>query len=321
MSHGLQSNDPLSGNELFDLAQACAECRPDDDQHNLLTCLHTAVEGFDWQPVLIRRGWYRLGGIIDEQGRRVSEDVSAWVLSEAGEDLLDFYHRYASKHYRVTRLKGKTHYLVAQTGNRPQDFVQLEIEEIEEVVDRYLLGEDIPDLPEEISDPLDYQPLEPVHVSTPRYLFRRLIRVADYFAGYVEDMDIAPPILRFMNDWTASSASEAGHFCEHWVLALREYVDGYGEPRFIAKPITTYQSEIPAIGEDVPRRSRLANLIHGFDRQVGYPMAWYFFMLSHKQVSHLIAESIHQDLVGAYDYLPARDVKVLQQWYDRAYGV
>jgi hypothetical protein len=70
----------------------------------------------------------------------------------------------------------------------------------------------------------------------------------------------------------------------------------------------------------MPRGAGLANLIHGFDRVVGYPFAWYFHMLTHKPVPHQLAEAVHADLMGAYEYLLARDLKVLRDWHARPYG-
>lgn len=312
--------------DLSALVRLCKETDPQQGHSQLLAGLDQLFPDLAFTPVLSRSGWYRLGGVVDAGAQRISDKLVDWVEAESGDDVMQLYHKYAEQGLCATRLNGITHYLVAQTGTRPQDFIQLEVEEVEERVHRPLFEPDaqadkLPDLIEELIDPLEYTHLDPVQVSPPRYLFRRIIPIADYLDSFPEEMDIEPPILRFMSDWAHSSAGETVPFCQHWVLAFREYTDGYGEPRFHAKPITTYSGEIETIGDDVSRGARLANLIHALDRQIGYPMAWYFFMLSHKQISFQIAESIHQDLMGAYDYLPGRDVKLIQQWYDRSYGV
>ena len=67
--------------------------------------------------------------------------------------------------------------------------------------------------------------------------------------------------------------------------------------------------------------SELANRIHGYDRSVGYPFAWYFNMLGNKAENYTVADAVLKDLMGAYDYLPARDLKVLRQWEERPYGI
>lgn len=304
------------------LASACSEAGSRYGLESLQQKLQQDMPELEFESVLTRKGWYRIGGVVDVDGEKISDKLADWVETESSGDAMELYQRYGAKNYFVTRLNGKTHYLVAQTGERPQDFVQLEMEELQEVMDRPLFdGESVPDTVEEIIDPFEYTRVEAKPISSPRYIFRRIIPIADYLDELIEKAEIKPPVVRFMADWARSSAGEAAPFCKHWVLSFREYTDGYGEPRFHAKPITTYDGEVPVIGDDVPRGAELANLIHGFDRQIGYPMAWFFFMLTHKQVSHQIAEAIHGDLMGAYAYLPVRDMKVLRDWYDRGYGV
>jgi hypothetical protein len=304
------------------LAATCSQMEPQQGMEALQQKLQEDMPALEFEQVLTRGGWFRIGGVVDIDGERVSDSLAKWAESESGGDPLELYHKHGAENLFATRLNGKTHYLVAQTGERPQDFVQLELEEVQEVVDRPLFDpENMPDSIEEIIDPFEYTRIEPKPISAPRFLFRRIIPIADYLDELIDKADIKPPVVRFMADWAHSSAGEAAPFCKHWVLSFREYTDGYGEPRFHAKPITTYAGEVPVIGEELPRGADLANLIHGFDRQIGYPMAWYFFMLSHKQVSHQIAEAIHRDLMGAYAYLPVRDMKVLRDWYDRGYGV
>ena len=38
-------------------------------------------------------------------------------------------------------------------------------------------------------------------------------------------------------------------------------------------------------------------------------------------VSYQLAESVHADLMGAFDYLPAKDLAVLRDWYNAPYSV
>lgn len=305
------------------LAAACMESNPESGHTSLLQQLHDRVPDLSFEPVLTRSGWYRIGGLVAEDGSRITDNLATWAERESGGDVSALYNKYEHEPLFATRLNGKTHYLVAQTGVRAQDFIQLEVEELQEVINRPLFEADtIPDSIEEIIDPVEYTRLDEKPVSGPRYLFRRVIPIADYLKEMITKADSKLSVVRFMTDWERSSAGESAVFCKHWVLSFHEYTDGYGEPKINAKPITTYSDDIPVIADsDVPRGAELANLIHGFDRLIGYPMAWYFFMLTHKQVSHQIAESIHSDLMGAYAYLPARDMQVLQDWYDHGYGV
>ncbi len=63
----------------------------------------------------------------------------------------------------------------------------------------------------------------------------------------------------------------------YWVLSLREYQDRDGEGRLTAKPVSTFADPVPAVPDDLTARGvEQANLIHGLDRRVGYPFAWFF---------------------------------------------
>jgi hypothetical protein len=313
------SHDEL---DLDALASACMEAVPEVGNASLLQALQECLPDLTFKQVLTRSGWYRIGGIVDANGRNITDNLADWAEQESAGDAIGLYNKYVDESLIATRLSGMTHYLVAQVGTRPQDFIQLEVEEVQEVMHRPLFETDVlPELIEEIIDPLEYTQLEPEPISPPRYMFRRVIPVAAYLDDLIK-LKVSLPVVRFMADWERSSAGESAVFSEHWVLGLREFTDGYGEKQFRAKPITTYSGDVLDIGgSNPPRGAELATLIHEFDRRVGYPMAWYFFMLSHKQVSHQIAESIHDDLMGAYAYLPPRDIRVLQDWYDHGYGV
>lgn len=98
--------------------------------------------------------------------------------------------------------------------------------------------------------------------------------------------------------------------------------DTQGDDRLSAKPVLLPSAEVPDLPDAiVTRGAALANLIHDFDRRVGYHFAWYFHMLTRRQVSYRLAEAVHADLMDDYDYLPARDVPVLQDWCDTPYSV
>ena len=58
-----------------------------------------------------------------------------------------------------------------------------------------------------------------------------------------------------------------------------------------------------------------------FDRETGYPMAWYFHMLSSKSVPHWVADCVVEDSLSGYGYLPQCDVNVVRGWLHRPYSV
>jgi hypothetical protein len=268
---------------------------------------------------MARSGWHRLGGIVDAQHRVVARHIGEWAEEQSGGDMERLMDRCAAIDGLVTRLEGCTHYLTAATGERARDFIQIEVEQLQEVVERLLWIPDwMPDDLEDFIDPLDLPRLEPEPVGPPRLVFRRLVQVPQL----MESEDAGRNLERFLNDWDRSSASELAHFCEHWILSIREYRDTQGDGRMSAKPVPIPGGEAPELPDElVARGAALANLIHGFDRRVGYHFAWYFHMLTRRRVSHKLAEAVHADLMGAFDYLPARDIAVLRDWYDAPYSL
>ena len=301
------------------VADACAALPEGSDLVALTAAIQAVLPGLDVHHVLTRGGWHRLGGVVDLDGRRIAEHIAEWAEAQAEGDIETLLFKLSTARYFATRLNGQTHYLVAQAGPGAADYIQIEVEQVQEVLERCITDPDwFPDSIEEFVDPLDFPRLEPEPVGPPRLLFRRLVQIGDLLAS----QDVSRQVRRFLEDWDRSSAGEAACFSDHWVLSLREYRDRDGEGRLTAKPVTTFAGIIPAVPSDLAVRGvDLANLIHGLDRQIGYPFAWFFHMLTDKRISHHLPEAVHADLMGAYAYLAARDLKVLRDWYDQPYGV
>jgi hypothetical protein len=301
------------------LAERCASLPAGVDPVSLAEALRPLLPDCSVRHVLSRGGWHRLGGVVDLDGRRVAHHIVEWAEAQSGGDIDALMGKLAGERMFATRLNGLTHYLVAPIGARPQDFFQIEIEELQEVLDRCITDPDwFPDSIAEFADPLDFPRLEPEPVGAPRLLFRRLVRVPDL----MDSGDAGPRLRRFVADWGRSSAGDAEHLCDHWVLSIREYQGRDGDRRLSAKPVPVLRVEVPSLPSgEVARGAQLANQIHGFDRALGYPFAWYFHMLTNPKVSHRLAEAVHADLMGAYAYLPARDLKVLRDWYADPYGL
>ncbi len=301
------------------LGSACATLPAPADLNALIAVLRESLPGIEPRHALTRGGWHRLGGLVDLEGQRIAHHLVAWAEAESDGDIDELLLKVADLPYLVTRLNGQTHYLVAPIGPGPADFIQIEVEELQEVLDRPITAPDwFPDSIEEFADPLDFPRLEHKPLGPPRLLLRRLVRVPDFIVS----RDAGPRLQRFLRDWERGSAQESAHFCEHWVLAIREYQNRKGATHLSAKPIPILVSEIPPLPDgEVARGALLANRIHGFDRALGYPFAWYFHMVTSPKVSHQLAEAVHADLMGAYAYLPARDLKVLRDWYAEPYGL
>lgn len=308
-------NDRISG--------VCSFTTVSEDQTQLLENLSQLLPELTFRLALTRGGWHRVGGLVDARGNRVSNNLVAWIEQHADGDMTRLYAEYAANGYIVTHIHGKTHYLVARTGDAPQDFIQLEIEELQEITDHLLFNEDeIPDDVDDLIEPVNVTAVEQEAVGRPRYVFRSMTSIATYLREMSSSKYRTNAFGRFIADWHRSSAGECGTFSDYWVLVLQQYTDTYGEPVMLAKPICTHSRQIPRLEkEQISRGSRLANMIHGFDRDMGYPMAWYFYMLTHSNVPYQLVQAIHDDQMGAYDYLPAKDLKVLIDWYNRPYSI
>lgn len=301
----------------------CSFTRVSRNHAQLLKNLSQALPDLTFAVALSRGSWHRVGGLMGNKGNRISNDLIDWIEQNSDSDITNFYANYAEAGYVVTHLHGKTHYLVARSGDAPQDFIQLEIEELQELTDHLLFGEsEIPDDIDDLIEPDKVTPVEQEPVGKPRYLFRRMTSIADYLQRKSDGKNGASAISRFIEDWARSSAGECRIFSDHWVLGLREYTDAYGEPVVLAQPVSTHTADIPRLEkEHVSHGAKLANMIHGFDRQMGYPMAWYFYMLTHSNIPYQLVEAIRNDQMGAYDYLPAKDLKVLIDWYNKPYSI
>lgn len=305
------------------LAQLCSATDAEAGIDVLADNLRTAMPEADIRRVLTRCGWHRLGGVVDAAYRPVTDNIAQWAERESGGDVDELVCRYLDSGYFATHLAGKTHYFTFPCGDRAEDFVQLEIEELQEVLDRPLVDRDwIPDSLEDFLDPLDYPRLEPEPVGKPYYHLRRITPIAEHLEDASGTNREISNLQRFATDWSESSAAEGAHFCRHWVLALRQYMDSDGECCFTARPVSTFCGDLPVLPPGTSLRgAELARAIHAYDRSLGYPFAWYFIMLSRKAVNFTLAEAVLRDQMGAYDYLPARDLKVLRQWEARPYGV
>lgn len=281
------------------------------------------LPGLTFEHVLTRSGWHRLGGVVDRDYKRVAEHISQWVEKESGRDVEVLVSRYHDAGYFATRFQGRTHYLVASIGPAPEQFIQLEVEELQEVLDRFLIDPDwLPDDLEDFIDPMDYPRLEPEPVAAPRYVFRRFTRIADLLERS-EGSTGFDLLRRFMADWQGSSAGLEREFCRHWVLSLRESPSRDHGVLFSAKTTAALPADgLPELEElEGSAGAELAARLHAFDRAAGYPFAWYFHMVASTYIPSSVAEAVMRDLDGDYDYLPQRDLERLRAWVSKPYGV
>ncbi|MEY2632178.1 MAG: hypothetical protein RIR00_832, partial [Pseudomonadota bacterium] len=270
-----------------------------------------------------RGGWYRLGGVVDAQGQRLSDNLENWVETELDArdgDIAQLIDDYAGQTLYATRLVGQTHYLVTPTGDGSDDFLQLEIEDLQEVRAHQLFLDD-PATLEELIDPRKFS-AKPQPLGLPCYAFRRIQHMGAFLKRMLAQKPEPAPIHRLLEDWSKSSAGHTSAFYNHWVIATREHLDRYHQPVFRAQPIATLDGEPPEFSA-APGSSglKLQEALNHFDRETGYPLAWYFHMLTSKAVPHWVAQTVVEDALAGFAYLPQRDVDIVRSWLHRPYSV
>ncbi|HEX9179248.1 MAG TPA: hypothetical protein VF859_02550 [Burkholderiales bacterium] len=277
-----------------------------------------------FREMLCRGGWYRIGGVVAPSGERIADNVEDWAaeaLEQRGGDLATLWEDFAASGLRVTRVAGRTHMLVAPTGEGPGDFLQLEIEELQEVLGEPLFER--PQPPESLDQLVDprMQGGAGVPLGPPRYALRRVVHVGELLSRDRAPRAARSAARRFLDDWAASSAQRATLFCNHWALAIREHTDRHRQSVLHARPLPALQGD-PAPLEALEGTCRLAlhDALCAFDRRLGHPFAWYFHMLATRAVPFWVARQVMDDAREGYAYLPARDLAVLHGWLREAYG-
>ncbi|OYY75357.1 MAG: hypothetical protein B7Y40_00015 [Gammaproteobacteria bacterium 28-57-27] len=320
----------------YALERLCRET-PVSDQHALLLqALAELWPRWNFRHALTRGGWHRPGRVYDAQGDLLAEDAEAWIEQawlDCGEESAAFCECYLERGLQLSRFEGRTHFFVAAYGKKAEQFIQLEIEELCELIDRPLL--DPAHLPNELDELL-----EPPHHTqhTPRcvlgetrYRFRRVTDMAEFLARLRGQRPDAPPACRFVEEWNQSS-SAAKALCAHWVFALAEHLDRFKQPVLNARPLSLDAGEpmdgvfaTPStkpsgiVDEDEDEGLQRAEAIRTFDRQRGYSAAWYFHMLAGAGVPTALAARVGEDMARGLSYLPERDASLLAQWLDRPY--
>ena len=296
----------------------------------LATELSSLAPDLRFHDVLTRGGWYRLGGVIDHQGQHVSDTLTEWgeaELERHDNDLNDLYDEYAGRGLRATRLIGRAHYLVAAYGAQATDFIQVEIEELQEVISHVLFEGVVAGSLEEFFEPpagakgSKGAGLTEAPVSQPFYSLRRVTDISQLVRRIGRQRPEPQNVHRFIDAWEKSSAGMTTHFSNHWLIAVRESLDRYRQVNFQATPIAAMNGPAPRFSGYYDNKGLALNeLLQNFDRQVGYPMAWFFHMITTKTVPQAIANAVMDDIQDGFYYLPDRDVDVLKGWLRRPFA-
>ena len=143
----------LDETTLSNLARDIEAIPPRPHHSGLLEIANRICPGCTFRYALNRGGWYRPGGLIDAKGVRIAESLGTWArieLDACDGDMGELVERNADKGLLVTRHTGRTHYFVAAYGSAPSDFLQFEVEELQEVLDRKLIDNGKP--PEDLQE-------------------------------------------------------------------------------------------------------------------------------------------------------------------------
>lgn len=321
--------DPTEARSIRELgekiAEFCQQITPVAFHSDLIAGVNELAGDLHFRWVLSRGGWHRPGGVIDANGECVAASLEKWLegkQQEFADDIDDFVDAYADKGYRITHLEGDSHYLAAVTGKGAAEFLQLEVEELQEVPVRPLIAPGwVPDDWQDLIEPIDVEnELDSISRFEKRYAFRRLTAVTDLMERLKDKGSASADAARMLREWDASSAGKTELFCDHWVLGIRDGRSGNQHAPQVrvlnGKSVRTHcecQPEQPLL------EGELARCMRDFDQLAGYPFAWYFHMLASKDVKLGCGLAVMNEHQGDYAYLPARDLQLLEGWLDSPY--
>ncbi|MCW8836899.1 MAG: hypothetical protein OQJ99_11130 [Rhodospirillales bacterium] len=306
------------------LEEACNRIVPRPDAEILVDTINNRAQGIRFHLAHTDDGWYRLGGVVDDDGNRVAQDLAAWAEAESAGDVMDLVTRFGESGYLATAVHGKTHYLIAPIGDGPLDFAQIEVEELKEVVERPLFEDGvIPDTLEDVIDPVHFAPAKPQVVRPARYLFKRITFFPDRADDMISEFRGDPRFRRFLDEWQTCEGSKNLRFCDHWVVRVVPYMDSTGNHQNEVRLLSTRTAAVATIRRTKPAEGPvLAELLRSIDSHAGFDMAWYFMMLVRNFLPYRLVQVVHEDQKnggGVYGRIPTSDMKTLARWIEDPY--
>ncbi|WP_316859720.1 hypothetical protein [uncultured Cohaesibacter sp.] len=311
---------------LEQLKQICHEIKPGVHHVSLVEAVSTILPDLPFRYRATLSGWYRLGGLVDADGNRIAAGLREWAESESDHDMFTLYEKYGASDYYTTRFDGQCHYFVAPTGKGASDFVQLKVEELTEVVDHPLFVNDqIPDDLEDLLDPHGAfkARVEPRELTPPRYEFHSVTDISELVGKQVASEGSDLRYIRFLEEWDNSIAGGKLRFCDHFVLKLLPFLDRFGERKTEATPVPVKKLPVPADNIAGMSGTALSNFLKEYDKNAGFPFAWYFNMLVEQKIWPQIALAVYTDHQRNYRYLPEKDLEILENWirYPYSFGL
>ena len=303
------------------------ETTPPRPHHGaLLAAMGQVLPSVAFRHVHSLGGWHRVGGVLGADGNSLGRDLEAWVdaeLARCGDDFAQFVDRYADAGLLVTRHTGRTHYFTAPYGPAAEDFWQLEVEELQEVLDRKLIDPEQPaDDRQELVEPIHRAKVDAHPVGSPRYHFVRLVDIRQVLARQGAPVDGVSPLARFMSEWSESRAADRGHFCEHWLITGLDHYDPSATKPFTAIPMSVHSHALKPFQWDLNKTGvDLGNQVRDFDRAASYPCAWYFHCVASDLVPATLTVAIKNDMDSGFDYLAEKDICLLKTLMANPYRI
>ncbi|MCB1956361.1 MAG: hypothetical protein KDG55_11840 [Rhodocyclaceae bacterium] len=316
---------------------ACRASRPRPQHGDLLSRLERALPAAQFKYRVSRNGWFRPGGLITPSGEPITDNIlkwseAAWELAdEDGARLMAACRGDASERALrraiglpndqdapiVTRFSGVTHYFTARYGASPECFLQLEVEEVREITSHRLGEQGEPDSVEDlVSAPRAASEGRPVGM--PVYRMRRVNDMARVMARMTLQLaGETSGAVRFAADWARCRAASAA-LCDHWVLKVSNWTDRFGVERIGIRPSPVRESLLPPVPAALSG-VELANALTDYDRQAGYPMAWFFNLVGSRGVPDAMAHVVESQWRAGYRFLSEQDICCIQDYCSQPY--
>lgn len=305
--------------DIKQLAEQIAEVQPRPHHSRLLELLQQVWPEVEFKHRLTRSGWYRPGGVCTSQGMILGKDLETW-LQNALHKMEDFEQLLADLEIMqplVTRFNGSTHFFTASYGSAPEASWQLEVEELQEVMDRRMLN-DQADLPEDLADLLE--PLQPAlldgqPLGSPRYQLGQLVNLREVLSAAVN----APLLERFFIEW-CEGPGKTTDFHQHWFFQRHESLSRYGVSQLRMQPHAIKARHLKTMPWDLAEDAMgIASQLRSFDKAASYTGAWYFCMVAGNLVPRELASRLQDDWLADYRYISEAQQSWIRSWLHQPY--
>lgn len=299
------------------LAEAIAAIPPRPHHALLLAYLQEAWPELEFHHQISRSGWHRSGGVVSAAGDRLSAELEPWLQQRLGasDDFDQLLVELEQQQPRVTRYNGATHFFAARFGEQPEAVWQLEVEELQEVLDRCLLNGETPDDLAGLLEPLHPALLEAQALGPPAYRLGNVMNVHQVLAEATNQ----PMLQRFFREWLYGRP-DGPDFEQFWFFQRSESLTRYGVSELRLQPHAIRARELRSLSWDLQGDiGELARQLRTYDRIAGYTGAWYFGLVAGNLVPRELPARLQEDWQDGYRYIPDRQHDLIKGWLHQPY--